>query len=123
MAAVFIGAECLVVTELRPFALQPITFLQFYLPTPVPQYNRNPTSLHVQKRCNAFFVYEAERQSSISASETFSCQLARMGSDYENYYGCTSVAGIDLFASRQTRLQPESKLPSLQEQSARAYRG
>jgi len=70
-----------------------------------------------------FSVMELKKQASISASEELPCQQARMGSDYENYYGCTSVASIDLLASRQTQLQPESKLPSLQEQSARAYRG
>lgn len=38
------------------FKLQPVTFLQFYLPAPVPRYNGNHTSLNVQKSCNTFFL-------------------------------------------------------------------
>jgi hypothetical protein len=37
-----------------------------------------------------------KQHASISASETLACQPAMMESDYENNYGCTSVAGVDL---------------------------
>jgi hypothetical protein len=48
----------------------------------VPWYNRNLASLHVQKECNAFLEY--------------------MGSDYENYYDCIFVTGIDFRAGGET---------------------
>jgi len=50
------SGECRILGELRPFARQAVTFLQFYLQALVPGYNRNTTSLHVQKSCNAFFL-------------------------------------------------------------------
>jgi len=49
-----------------------------------------------------FLDVELKQQASISASETLAYQQARMGSDYENHYGCTSVAGVDLSASGKT---------------------